>query len=62
MEYLLKLIVLGIMRVGMGLGLGLGLCCKGFVFLSFFFFLFFGRVVDEATFLVATIDGNQFHL
>ena len=56
------LIVLGTMRVGMGLGLGLGLCCRGFVS-SLFSVSFFGRVVDETSFfLVATIDGYQFHL
>ena len=58
MEYLLMLIVLGIMRVGMGLGLGLGLCCRGFVL----FFLFFFLEVVYGDFLVATIDGYQFHL
>jgi hypothetical protein len=55
------LIVLETTKIGMGLGLGLGFGCKRFVFFFFLSFLFFVRDLTDV-FIVATIDGYQFHL
>jgi hypothetical protein len=52
-------IVLGIMRIGMGLGLGLGSGCKRFVVFLSFLFVF---MILTGVFVVATVDGYQFHL